>query len=117
MIKIQNNHSGLVWPDEKFELKMGVSEYEDPSPKLLERLKAMHDDKLIVLEIPGFRHINGAWVPTESTPSIIEHAPTAAAPDASTTGKGGAASGARMIDDKNIAPPGKPTDQAPSQKQ
>lgn len=111
MIKIKNTHSALSWPDHQFELELGEKQYDDVPAPLLERLKQMHDEKLIVLEIPGFKHINGAWVAEENTPQTIEHAPTEASPDASTTGKDGAAQGARLVDNKSVAPPGKPNDQ------
>ncbi len=116
MIKVSNSHAGLSWPADEnkgfkaFELKFGDHEYEDVPKPILERLKQMHEDRLIVLDLPGFKFINNQWVPVEATPSTIEHAPTVASPDASTTGKDGAAAGSRMIDDKNVAPQGKPTE-------
>ncbi|MBA3833608.1 MAG: hypothetical protein H0X34_17295 [Chthoniobacterales bacterium] len=112
MIKIQNNGSGLSWPDHNFELKSGKSEVDEKNvaAPILERLKQMHDEKQIVLEIPGMKHMNGQWVAAEDTPDTIEHAPTQASPDVSTTGKDGSAQGARMADDKNVAGPGKPVE-------
>lgn len=113
MIKIQNNSSGLTWPDhDNFELKAGENQYESVPPPLLERFKEMHEAKQIVLDIEGFKYINGAFVAAENTPKTIEHAPTEASPDVSTTGPGGAAQGASPFANRggSVAPPGKPTE-------